>query len=187
MNSSDTLVRNDFAPWLPFLHTVLWICFDNTDSPCCVCKGAEALDECGLRYLLAMRLHTCLLTSLPPLYRMQLLHQGKKKFCLFYYESGDIYWLILLFIASKVLQKPLRPNMRLPTLEIFFFPDMHSSMQTVFTGWMIMAKITLTIIFNDIEIPVYETGLFIWKYGHWLNHWIPIKLNWKYNLTKKNL
>ncbi|XP_019121166.1 dmX-like protein 2 isoform X10 [Larimichthys crocea] len=39
-------------------------------------SGAEALDECGLRYLLAMRLHTCLLTSLPPLYRMQLLHQG---------------------------------------------------------------------------------------------------------------
>lgn len=44
---------------------------------CFVCVGAEALDECGLRYLLAMRLHTCLLTSLPPLYRMQLLHQGK--------------------------------------------------------------------------------------------------------------
>ncbi|XP_026865664.2 dmX-like protein 2 isoform X1 [Electrophorus electricus] len=38
--------------------------------------GGEALDECGLRYLLAMRLHTCLLTSLPPLYRIQLLHQG---------------------------------------------------------------------------------------------------------------
>uniref|UniRef100_A0A665UUG2 Dmx-like 2 n=1 Tax=Echeneis naucrates TaxID=173247 RepID=A0A665UUG2_ECHNA len=38
--------------------------------------GGEALDECGLRYLLAMRLHTCLLTSLPPLYRMQLVHQG---------------------------------------------------------------------------------------------------------------
>ncbi|XP_067352040.1 dmX-like protein 2 isoform X4 [Channa argus] len=38
--------------------------------------GGEALDECGLRYLLAMRLRTCLLTSLPPLYRMQLLHQG---------------------------------------------------------------------------------------------------------------
>uniref|UniRef100_A0A9J8AE95 Dmx-like 2 n=1 Tax=Cyprinus carpio carpio TaxID=630221 RepID=A0A9J8AE95_CYPCA len=38
--------------------------------------GGDALDECGLRYLLAMRLHTCLLTSLPPLYRMQLLHQG---------------------------------------------------------------------------------------------------------------
>ncbi|XP_034019606.1 dmX-like protein 2 [Thalassophryne amazonica] len=38
--------------------------------------GGEALDECGLRYLLAMRLHTCLLNSLPPLYRMQLLHQG---------------------------------------------------------------------------------------------------------------
>ncbi|XP_043932298.1 dmX-like protein 2 [Protopterus annectens] len=39
-------------------------------------SGGETLDECGLRYLLAMRLHTCLLTSLPPLYRMQLLHQG---------------------------------------------------------------------------------------------------------------
>ncbi|XP_053221704.1 dmX-like protein 2 isoform X5 [Podarcis raffonei] len=39
-------------------------------------SGRETLDECGLRYLLAMRLHTCLLTSLPPLYRVQLLHQG---------------------------------------------------------------------------------------------------------------
>ncbi|XP_015280973.1 PREDICTED: dmX-like protein 2 isoform X3 [Gekko japonicus] len=38
--------------------------------------GRDTLDECGLRYLLAMRLHTCLLTSLPPLYRVQLLHQG---------------------------------------------------------------------------------------------------------------
>ncbi|CAJ0940690.1 unnamed protein product [Ranitomeya imitator] len=38
--------------------------------------GGDNLDECGLRYLLAMRLHTCLLTSLPPLYRLQLLHQG---------------------------------------------------------------------------------------------------------------
>lgn len=37
---------------------------------------------------------------------------------------------------------------------------MHSSMQTVFTGWMIMAKIILTIILNDIEIQIYETGLF---------------------------
>uniref|UniRef100_A0A8V5HIJ9 Uncharacterized protein n=1 Tax=Melopsittacus undulatus TaxID=13146 RepID=A0A8V5HIJ9_MELUD len=40
------------------------------------CLGRDTLDECGLRYLLAMRLHTCLLTSLPPLYRVQLLHQG---------------------------------------------------------------------------------------------------------------
>ncbi|XP_053318196.1 dmX-like protein 2 [Spea bombifrons] len=39
-------------------------------------SGGDNLDECGLRYLLAMRLHTCLLTSLPPLYRLQLLHQG---------------------------------------------------------------------------------------------------------------
>ncbi|XP_035300283.1 dmX-like protein 2 isoform X4 [Cricetulus griseus] len=39
-------------------------------------SGRDTLDECGLRYLLAMRLHTCLLTSLPPLYRAQLLHQG---------------------------------------------------------------------------------------------------------------
>ncbi|XP_075431786.1 dmX-like protein 2 isoform X3 [Ascaphus truei] len=39
-------------------------------------SGGDNLDECGLRCLLAMRLHTCLLTSLPPLYRLQLLHQG---------------------------------------------------------------------------------------------------------------
>lgn len=54
-----------------------------------------------------------------------------------------------------------------------FFPDMHSSMQTVFTNWMIMAKITLTIIFNDSEIPIYETGLFthlnIWAFIEPLN------------------
>ncbi|KAM4746857.1 dmX-like protein 2 isoform 2-T2 [Rhinophrynus dorsalis] len=50
--------------------TELWGSRDNTYS------GGDNLDECGLRYLLAMRLHTCLLTSLPPLYRLQLLHQG---------------------------------------------------------------------------------------------------------------
>lgn len=51
------------------------VCFKTGLLPA-VCSGGEALDECGLRYLLAVRLHTCLLTSLPPLYRMQLLHQG---------------------------------------------------------------------------------------------------------------
>ncbi|XP_067839109.1 dmX-like protein 1 isoform X4 [Heptranchias perlo] len=39
-------------------------------------QGGETLDECGLRFLLAMRLHTFLLTSLPPVYRAQLLRQG---------------------------------------------------------------------------------------------------------------
>uniref|UniRef100_A0A8C9FKM5 RAVE complex protein Rav1 C-terminal domain-containing protein n=1 Tax=Pavo cristatus TaxID=9049 RepID=A0A8C9FKM5_PAVCR len=43
-------------------------------------SGRDTLDECGLRYLLAMRLHTCLLTSLPPLYRVQLLHQDSVLF-----------------------------------------------------------------------------------------------------------
>lgn len=101
MNSSDALVRNNFAPWLPFLHTVSWICIDDTDSPCCVCKGAEALDECGLRYLLAMRLHTCLLTSLPPLYRMQLLHQGKKNSACFIMNQGYILFdFIIYFILN---------------------------------------------------------------------------------------
>ncbi|GCB69975.1 hypothetical protein scyTo_0012523, partial [Scyliorhinus torazame] len=38
-------------------------------------QGGETLDECGLRFLLAMRLHTFLLTSLPPVYRAQLLRQ----------------------------------------------------------------------------------------------------------------
>ncbi|XP_031425957.1 dmX-like protein 1 isoform X3 [Clupea harengus] len=39
-------------------------------------QGGETLDECGLRFLLAVRLHTFLLTSLPPAHRAQLLHQG---------------------------------------------------------------------------------------------------------------
>lgn len=37
--------------------------------------GGETLDECGLKFLLAVRLHTFLTTSLPA-YRAQLLHQG---------------------------------------------------------------------------------------------------------------
>ncbi|TSL10182.1 DmX-like protein 1 [Bagarius yarrelli] len=38
--------------------------------------GGETLDECGLKFLLAVRLHTFLLTSLPPVHRAQLLSQG---------------------------------------------------------------------------------------------------------------
>ncbi|XP_007947353.1 dmX-like protein 1 [Orycteropus afer afer] len=38
-------------------------------------QGGETLDECGLKYLLAVRLHTFLTTSLLA-YRAQLLHQG---------------------------------------------------------------------------------------------------------------
>ncbi|XP_074669201.1 dmX-like protein 1 isoform X4 [Strix aluco] len=39
-------------------------------------QGGETLDECGLKFLLAVRLHTFLSTSLPPVHRAQLLHQG---------------------------------------------------------------------------------------------------------------
>ncbi|KAB0390058.1 hypothetical protein E2I00_012113, partial [Balaenoptera physalus] len=38
-------------------------------------QGGETLDECGLKFLLAVRLHTFLTTSLPA-YRAQLLHQA---------------------------------------------------------------------------------------------------------------
>ncbi|KAF3821460.1 hypothetical protein GH733_009502, partial [Mirounga leonina] len=38
-------------------------------------QGGETLDECGLKFLLAVQLHTFLTTSLPA-YRAQLLHQG---------------------------------------------------------------------------------------------------------------
>lgn len=38
--------------------------------------GGETLDECGLKFLLAVRLHTFLSTSLPPAHRAQLLRQG---------------------------------------------------------------------------------------------------------------
>ncbi|KAJ7994355.1 hypothetical protein DPEC_G00265000 [Dallia pectoralis] len=39
-------------------------------------KGGDTLDECGLKFLLAVRLHTFLLTTLPPAHRGQLLHHG---------------------------------------------------------------------------------------------------------------
>ena len=32
-------------------------------------SGGDAVDECGLRFLLAMRHHTCLMRSLPPKHR----------------------------------------------------------------------------------------------------------------------
>jgi len=32
-------------------------------------SGGDAVDDCGLRFLLAMRHHTCLIRSLPPLQR----------------------------------------------------------------------------------------------------------------------
>ncbi|XP_055367594.1 dmX-like protein 1 isoform X2 [Betta splendens] len=45
---------------------------DNQDKS----KGGETLDECGLKFLLAVRLHTFLSTSMPPAHRAQLLRQG---------------------------------------------------------------------------------------------------------------
>ncbi|XP_056151109.1 dmX-like protein 1 [Lampris incognitus] len=39
-------------------------------------RGGETLDDCGLKFLLAVRLHTFLSTSLPPAHRVQLLRQG---------------------------------------------------------------------------------------------------------------
>ncbi|KAM9368029.1 dmX-like protein 1 [Phaethornis superciliosus] len=39
-------------------------------------QGGGTLDECGLKFLLAVRLHTFLTTTLPPVQRAQLLHQG---------------------------------------------------------------------------------------------------------------
>ncbi|XP_049618495.1 dmX-like protein 1 isoform X2 [Syngnathus scovelli] len=45
---------------------------DNQDRS----KGGETLDDCGLKFLLAVRLHTFLSTSLPLAHRAQLLRQG---------------------------------------------------------------------------------------------------------------
>ncbi|KAM7391388.1 hypothetical protein PAMP_022082 [Pampus punctatissimus] len=42
-------------------------------------KGGETLDECGLKFLLAVRLHTFLSTSLPPAHRAQLLRQAEEE------------------------------------------------------------------------------------------------------------
>ena len=35
-------------------------------------SGGDVVDECGLRFLLAMRHHTCLMRSLPPAHRAAL-------------------------------------------------------------------------------------------------------------------
>ncbi|NXL63979.1 DMXL1 protein, partial [Chordeiles acutipennis] len=51
-------------------------------------QGGETLDECGLKFLLAVRLHTFLTTSLPPVHRAQLLHQEEGS----YKENFQALW-----------------------------------------------------------------------------------------------
>lgn len=51
----------------------------------CHVPGGETLDECGLKFLLAVRLHTFLSTSLPLAHRAQLLRQGTVRFSNFFF------------------------------------------------------------------------------------------------------
>jgi hypothetical protein len=61
---------------------------------------AETLDDCGLRFLLAMRHYHYLMRSLPPVQRVQLHKQGLKTFNLvwaFHSEATEVNAFFLNF------------------------------------------------------------------------------------------
>ncbi|XP_043915100.1 dmX-like protein 1 [Protopterus annectens] len=60
-------------------------------------QGGETLDACGLRFLLAVRLHTFLTTSLPPVHRAQLIHQGL--------STGHFAWAFHSVAEEELLNK----------------------------------------------------------------------------------
>uniref|UniRef100_A0A8C5U8D8 Dmx like 1 n=1 Tax=Malurus cyaneus samueli TaxID=2593467 RepID=A0A8C5U8D8_9PASS len=66
-------------------------------------QGGETLDECGLKFLLAVRLHTFLTTALPPVHRAQLLHQGlsTSPFCLAFHSVAEEELLSMLPAVQK--------------------------------------------------------------------------------------
>ncbi|XP_076005529.1 dmX-like protein 1 [Genypterus blacodes] len=74
-SSLPGLTRNEQMSLMALADTVATTSTDLRDSQG-KNKGGETLDECGLKFLLAVRLHTFLSTSLPPAHRAQLLRQG---------------------------------------------------------------------------------------------------------------
>uniref|UniRef100_A0AAQ4NMY0 Dmx like 1 n=1 Tax=Gasterosteus aculeatus aculeatus TaxID=481459 RepID=A0AAQ4NMY0_GASAC len=72
LNSSlPGLTRMEQMSLMALADTIATTSTDLKDS-----QGGETLDECGLKFLLAVRLHTFLSTSVPPAHRAQLLRQG---------------------------------------------------------------------------------------------------------------
>uniref|UniRef100_A0A672ISD4 Dmx like 1 n=1 Tax=Salarias fasciatus TaxID=181472 RepID=A0A672ISD4_SALFA len=70
-SSLPGLTRMEQMSLMALADTIATTSTDLKDS-----QGGETLDECGLKFLLAVRLHTFLSTSLPPAHRLQLLRQG---------------------------------------------------------------------------------------------------------------
>lgn len=65
--------------------------------------GGETFDECGLKFLLAVRLHTFLSTSLPPVHRAQLLGQGTMWFLFIFFKQMH---MLQLYIELSVFVIP---------------------------------------------------------------------------------
>lgn len=61
-------------------------------------SGGDAVDECGLRFLLAMRHHTCLMRSLPPKHRAVL----EEKVIWRWGQSRLGFFLVTLFVVRAV-------------------------------------------------------------------------------------
>ncbi|XP_049435627.1 dmX-like protein 1 isoform X4 [Epinephelus fuscoguttatus] len=75
-SSLPGLTRMEQMSLMALADTIATTSTDLTDSQGKSKAGGETLDECGLKFLLAVRLHTFLSTSLPPAHRAQLLRQG---------------------------------------------------------------------------------------------------------------
>lgn len=64
-------------------------------------SGGDAVDDCGLRFLLAMRHHTCLLRSLPLAQRAQL----ERKVCFTSFSVRILTWLSRGVFVSQTNQR----------------------------------------------------------------------------------
>ena len=83
-------------------------------------SGGDAVDECGLRFLLAMRHHTCLMRSLPPKHRAVLEEKVSETGLLFtlIFPSTKTHFCIAdtnmyLYADTRPPQQALTPEQRL--------------------------------------------------------------------------
>lgn len=65
--------------------------------------GAESIDDCGLRFLLAMRHHIYLIRTLPPIQRVQIRKQGLKSSSLVwaYHSESTEVWSVLPYLVMN--------------------------------------------------------------------------------------
>lgn len=99
-------------------------------------SGGDAVDECGLRFLLAMRHHTCLMRSLPPKHRAVLEEKVSETLPAFYQHSSY----------------HLRGNTVFYEVDTYFFKA-----DTRPPQWTLTSEVTLTFPRQTLPFPLMDT------------------------------